>query len=129
MKYRVWDKVEKKFTKDITVDQEGNLILTLNEENFPFGFRSLSEERYIISECSGFKDKNGKDIYNGDIISYRYYGKNNLYEVVYDGKEWNLCNRVEKVLISDVFKIRLKIAGNIYENSKLLEGKWQKNFC
>ena len=122
MKYRVWDKVEKKFTKDITVDQEGNLILTLNEENFPYGFRSLSEERYIISECSSFKDKNGKDIYNGDIISYKFYGENNLYKVVYDGKEWSLCNKIEKALVLDAFKTRLEIVGNIYENLELLEG-------
>ena len=122
MKYRVWDKVEKKFTKDITVDQEGNLILTLNEENFPFGFRSLSEERYIISECSSFKDKNGKDIYNGDIISYKFYGENNLYKVVYDGKEWSLWNKIEKALVLDAFKTRLEIVGNIYENLELLEG-------
>lgn len=40
MKYRVWDKVKKEFTKDIVIDQEGNLMLTLNEENFPSGFRS-----------------------------------------------------------------------------------------
>ena len=82
------------------------------------------DNRFILMQCTGLKDKNGVEIYEGDIL--RWYG----YEVK-GGKQI----RPEKLLvvagyIRDAHKVlcitegtdqTVEIIGNIYENPELLE--------
>ncbi|MCF2624970.1 hypothetical protein I6E17_02110 [Fusobacterium perfoetens] len=121
MKYRVWDKKEKQFIENVFVMPNGRLLMFTNYHSFNSEWDFIDDEgRYIILECSGFKDKNGKYIYNGDIIKYTFIKKSFFYEVEYNDS-WLLSNKYENVNISFAFKSRLEIIGNIYENPELLE--------
>lgn len=75
-----------------------------------------------IEQCTGLNDKNGKLIYEGDILSD---GTDNLMIVKFDEEESNLVlkslkYRTQAKLI--YAKFFCEVIGNIHENPELLEG-------
>jgi uncharacterized phage protein (TIGR01671 family) len=88
----------------------------------------------VLMQYTGLKDKNGKEIYEGDIVKWNnrvleYMGKVEYIELSYrvTGSVINVQgNRVnfDKYLI-DVpnFDKNFEVIGNIYENPDLLEEK------
>ena len=57
-KFRVWDKAEKEYL------QEGALIDS--RTGFIVGY--LDADCFIVEQCTGLKDRNGKLIYEGDVV-------------------------------------------------------------
>lgn len=57
-KFRVWDKEEKEYL------QEGALIDS--RTGFIVGY--LDADCFIVEQCTGLKDKNGKLIFEGDVV-------------------------------------------------------------
>ena len=75
----------------------------------------LEKENDILMQFTGLKDKNGKEIYEGDIVEYE------TFDTIIGVVEWcagsYLLNGEEMYLDKDIYKI----IGNIYENPELLE--------
>ena len=93
-----------------------------------------SDENYVIEQYTGLKDKNGKEIYEGDIVRTKFVGVEPEKWVI--GWDISLCrfgyfHSYDRILeghwsdhdlkVIDYRKQPLEIIGNIHENPELLE--------
>jgi len=123
-KFRAWNKKERRLYSpflldDIGTDEFGLYIIC--EKDYMRG----SWEDYIIMQYTGLKDKNGKEIYEGDVIKYREYPNNEKSELCkiewldsYEGDGFKMTGFVSPAYD---YPTDIEIIGNIHENPELLE--------
>lgn len=123
IKFRAWDKEYKKMMewgkqlKGLT--QNG--IKTVMSYNSDDGWSDCYNLKDIdLMQYTGLKDKNGKEIYEGDIVEYDDYNGNicwneetAMFELNYDV---NIVTDFDHIYPKEV-----GVIGNIYENPELLE--------
>ena len=99
-------------------DEEGNLLCL----NYPKGKDYFGyEDDIILMQYTGFKDKDGKEIYEGDIVEY--FGElckvcwifSGFYARQINGRGFTELDE----FVADTMDI--EVVGNIYENPELLE--------
>lgn len=93
----------------------------------------LEDENATIMQSTGLKDKNGKEVFEGDIITdgytlgvFRNHQTLGFYMVDEKGKENFLSDTVDTEGFEEAkefMKNSIEIIGNIYENPELLEDK------
>ena len=78
---------------------------------------STSVIHETVGQFTGLLDKNGKKVFEGDILS----GRNNiLHSVEFENGEFQLSTRTgQKILIA--YAEDMEIIGNIYDNPELME--------
>src|SRR6185312_10962387 len=121
IKFRAWDKRNKKWF------HEASIIITNN--GFYEGYRefedgySLFDYEYELIQYTGLKDKNGVEIYEGDIIQADDSGTF-LGDKFYKGFHRYWKKQVVEDIRNCFFKnytSNIEVIGNIYENPELLE--------
>ena len=122
IKFRAWDKKKKVmfYSYDNYLKVEGNLwsLWEKNEEN---KLKLLTNHiTGFLMEFVGLKDKNGKEIFEGDILKSEF--KHSEEELIL--MEWigGKNKDFQGFDICQVFQ-KYKVIGNIYENPELLEVK------
>lgn len=62
IKYRVWDVDNKEFVNDMCIHTDGTLMCDCGKTGY--------FQKFIVQQFTGLVDQFGKDIYEGDIVSY-----------------------------------------------------------
>ena len=121
-KFRAWIKEEECFADYIETiryyAKEVDLCWGGICESDCFDFEGI-----IFTQSTGLKDKNGKEIFEGDILKSNKYITSVFYERgAYRVKFRRTPNTtVIMDVISFIEKYKTKIIGNVYENQELLE--------
>ncbi len=116
IKFRVWDKEKERL---LLVDIEGMDSGSMNVKDWDDVIYPFDEDDCILMQYTGLKDKNGKEIYEGDIITI--YEGEIMAEVKF--KNGAFCYFYDNEHDFTDFGNDAEIIGNIYENPELLEKK------
>lgn len=117
IKFRAWDKEGKKMLEmSVSTNYQPHFLQDL--KSFGGGFRELFDPDLELMQFTGLKDKNGKEIYEGDIVK-DFDWEERLCEVAFNGWSWRLKN-IQSGWWKD-WSSDLEVIGNIYENPELLE--------
>lgn len=73
-----------------------------------------------VGQNTHLKDKNGKDIYEGDIVEYGYDFSRKKGKVIWIGSNFALSPYCEPL---DMWNRDMEVIGNIYENPELLKSE------
>ena len=81
----------------------------------------FEDEKVKLMQYTGLKDKNGKEIYEGDIVILNDAEEENRCIVKYKCGSYILIDGDLRENLSNVEDKFLEVIGNIYENKSLLE--------
>jgi uncharacterized phage protein (TIGR01671 family) len=127
----IWSNPEKTnfITEIFTLDEieAGNQFMVLENEPLLKDYKLIARVQFI-----GLLDKNGKKIFEGDLLQYDGYNfklinKEKIYQIRYDDNlgqyySYNLENSFDTFLVVRAWKESI-IIGNIYQNPELLGGE------
>lgn len=131
-KFRCYNKFQKKMfdvkcmsyidgiVKRIEVQNEERILIFNEWKN--------NIDNTVLMQCTGLKDKNGKLIYEGDIVRFIYGNKKRLGYVEENKTVWSITNSnfcqgawCSGALVN--LYETCEVIGNIYENKELLESE------
>ena len=112
--YRVWNKENKEYTTDSRIFLSPNGTVRYIEDSYWYDNVS---EYYDVEFCTGLKDKNGKLIYEGDIIEDDNT-KSDRGVVFFDVYSARFMVKMYKYNQKVLIKKNVRVVGNIHEENK-----------
>ena len=125
--FRAWTEEGKTMYYDVYPFKDGTLLLSYDE----IAFDEVPASDFILMQSTGLKDKNGKEIFEGDVVKYKVGCNTFTEEVVYDKNfaGFGVKDAIAVIIFTfgelaeDIDLNSLEVVGNIYNNPGLLEGE------
>ena len=113
IKFRAWDKLNKEMFNVESINfQERRVYKDV------VSYRNFNDIE--LMQYTGLKDKNNKEIYEGDIVIYH----SKMHKIIFNAEEARFVLRDDEFELEISFtnnnNKRMEIVGNIYENPELL---------
>lgn len=131
LKFRAWDKSNKEILKIDVIDFYFKEIRVLPDDSNNFSMKFKNVE---IMQSTGFHDKNGMEIFEGDILNCGYlitgspFEENDEYKeeqgiVTFVNCGFNIeFNKYNTLFVDIILTCEdIEVIGNIYENPELLK--------
>ena len=111
IKFRFFDTQHKMMLNDLDVAD-----LTINQS-------LKDDDDWKIMQFTGLKDRNGIEIYEGDILHFIncFMDVNENVEVIFENAMFKFVTKTEKFVFGRSENYSLEVIGNIYENKELLQ--------
>lgn len=121
-KFRAWDNDNKEMLEVENIDFVNETLFLRRETEFSKSWVELNLNNVALMQSTGLHDKNGKEIFEGDILNHPLQGMRKVYYPFTDrvasyGLE-NIENGMRNTL-QDAHRL-YEIIGNIHEHSHLL---------
>ena len=117
LKFRVWEEREKEYdTWSYILDDSGNLF-----RNAYGALIECDKKDYIIEQYTGLKDKNGKKIYEGDIVRYAIRPSRTTVVEWWSGEEEYYPCCTTSGFSLPYSEDGYEVIGNVHEDHELLE--------
>lgn len=124
-KYRAWDKVFKEMVQvnALVFDEQ---VIKVTYKNGNIAKEDVKE--YVLMQSTSLKDKNGKEIFEGDILAFEtdegilnvnIFWDNKHALFMFESKKYNEEELLAELVENNTYPF--EIIGNIYENQELLE--------
>lgn len=116
IKFKAWDRLKKEVCHKIGcvyVALEGSIVEVFNDDETDVS------GRYELMQFTGLRDRNGKEIYEGDVIKF----DNRLFLVFWDQERAAFENATDGGSFMNqptIEALKIEVVGNIYENPELM---------
>lgn len=130
-RYRAWDNVKKEMFKDTFAITESGQVVVVEQESVASSPDYVFVDNLVIMQSTGLRDKNGKEIFEGDVLEIE-----DEEEVLGNAKlTWDneqAVFMIEAISVDDIAPFHeilsdesysYRVVGNVYENPELLEEK------
>ena len=122
IKFRAWDSLIKQMVYNIEQTYDYGCYGcsnggSLSHESF---WDVLCDEQCVVMQYTGLKDKNGKEIYEGDIIYNSTEEENFVVEWFEEAARYVFSGISVTMDFDNYYEYELEVIGNIYENPELL---------
>ena len=129
IKFRAWDNKRKVWLDTVEVFHDGSWMGSSGDSMCTIS--GYSEPECVLMQYTGLKDKNGKEIYEGDIVLEVHRGESYVGRVIWENggaTGWGLSiphgpRQVSFFWLNSVAakNKKYKVIGNIYENPELIK--------
>lgn len=123
LKFRAWDDRKQRIEDNVSLDLQSGWWCYLDDDGHIIKVGSRDKSGPPIMQYTGLKDKNGKEIYEGDILRTHtnkdmvVSWSNKFASFVINRKNWAFCHWFGESGDPEDYEV----IGNIYENPEIIK--------